>query len=75
MEAGALLSLATHTSLYPVLVIPAMCMEIRRQRSGAGRSAGIRSTLAGFLAGFGSLAVINSLVFGSSWMKRTWLVM
>lgn len=50
-------------------------MESRRQRSTHSRSGGVGSTLAGFLIGFGSLAAVNQLIFGTCWMKRTWLVM
>lgn len=74
VEAGALLSFAAHTSLYPILLLPAMCMEMRRQRSIDGRSGGVRFTLVGCLVGFGSLVVVNQLIFGTSWMKRSWLV-
>lgn len=50
-------------------------MEMRRQKSIKGRTAGVRSTVVGFLTGFTSLTAVNQLIFGESWIKRTWLVM
>jgi hypothetical protein len=54
-----------------MLLLPAMCMV--KESSYGRRNA--TSTLLGFFVGFGSLAAINQLAFGSAWMSRTWLIM
>jgi hypothetical protein len=59
---GAMLAIASHLSLYPVLLVAPFAMRSRW-------------SLLAFAASFLGMTALNTVIFGHSWMGASWGVM
>lgn len=62
------LALATHASLYPALLLPAMLMLLAKQT----RSEAAISNLALYAGAMGIPASTNYAILGSAWISKSW---
>ncbi|WVW84068.1 hypothetical protein I302_106097 [Kwoniella bestiolae CBS 10118] len=71
LPATILLSLATHTSLYPLLLLPPLVMLLEQTKKSRQKSS-VYSTLITFITCFAALAGLNILMADYSWIGQTW---
>ncbi|WVQ67521.1 uncharacterized protein L199_005721 [Kwoniella botswanensis] len=71
LPATLLLALVTHTSLYPLLLLPPLLMILKQNTKYQQESLNLTNVIT-YISSFAALVGANFFIADSSWIKQTW---